>query len=75
MRGARISKASVPDDASRGDGFLINSHHPVRFATDSFRATATITFLPPTFLASLVPKALIGDQRETRWRMMPTASK
>jgi hypothetical protein len=39
------------------------------------RATATMAFFPSTFLASLVPQALIGNQRETRLRMMPAASK
>ena len=34
--------------------------------TDSLRATATMAFFPPIFLASRVPQALIGDQRETR---------
>ena len=43
--------------------------------TDSLRATATMAFFPPIFLASRVPQALIGDQRETRLRMMPAASK
>jgi hypothetical protein len=30
---------------------------------DSLRATATVAFFPPTFLASRVPLALIDDQR------------
>jgi hypothetical protein len=32
-------------------------------------ATVAIAFFAPNFLASLVPQALIGDQRETRLRM------
>src|SRR3954447_804368 len=53
----------------------VPSRHILWRITDSLRATATMAFFPPTFLASLVPQALIDDQRETRLRMMPAASK
>jgi len=42
--------------------------------TDSVRARATMALLAPTFLASLVPHALIGDERETRFSKISAAA-
>ncbi len=42
--------------------------------TANLRATATVAFLPPTFLASRVPQAFSADQRETRFSRIPAAS-
>jgi hypothetical protein len=42
--------------------------------TDSVRARATMALLAPTFLASLVPQALIGDERETWFSKISAAA-
>jgi hypothetical protein len=38
---------------------------PPEVCVFTLRATATVAFLPPTFLASRVPQAFSADQRET----------